>query len=1535
MRRALIGLVAITLGLLLMLHMPPVQQALVSAALSSLRTRQSLDLTWRAVSFNLISRSARIDGLRLGAQGASAPLVTAEQVTVRFPFGLFRGRLDGLDVTLMNGTVTLAREKGRWSTIPAAWTRSTPGRPPRSLPAFAALRLSDIAVVYDDRDARFRTETKGLRVDLLPTGSTPGDLAGNLVPGAVTVVKWEPRGTRLTLRGGRARFSPGGAGVDQLQLDAPEGRIRSDVKFAFKGTDRLALTAHADLKADQLAGWLKELDTARGDLQVDISMPAVAGAPAFSDITFVGPRLVWRDLEFTDIRGSGPLETGAVTLKHIEMGVGGGRVEGEGRLAWTAQGQSQAALRGRDVDAAATLRTLFPRTPAVARFTPGALVSGEFVGSWRGSEAASLDGTADTTWRRRPGGLRPPERYAMAGRMRTRFARRLWTIDLDTQLDDGVGVTGRWTMHASPADFARWPINGSLTLDGSTPGTLATGMNLFDLDSPVNLSQAFGELSGTIALAGTLGAPEATVDAAGSLAWADQPEIESRAQAVITTDAVRLTAFEATSGPARATSTLAIDLNSDTIDGQFEATSVSVESWLRRFDLSAPVTGMVNATGRLSGPLSRILIDADVTGGPVVVAGQSFDRVTGHVQYDRLGARSTGVTLGRGEGTVTGDLTWARDGDHLDGTFQMTSVAFDTKVPGVIDVEGTSAGVLRAIVGGRATLGGTVLQPRIDLTLSTPDVTLDTRRFGPLQIEARTEDAAVTRISATAADLGATLAGTVDLEGGRAFNLTARIDTADSPLAVDTRGVALELGAMTLDAQATGHLTERTLDTLDLTVQRLEGAVVGIDRTSTVTTVALQDPTHAATLTPLLPFAIQAGSRLRYRPDLLTFENAVLTTGDTRVSANGIFGTPDDTLRIAGTGRLEDLRALLLALAPPAVSDLVFEGPLRVAATASGTFARPIIKGSLDLDGARLGDGIRPPFESVWVRVGLEGEQIRLDLVEGRWQGAHLALSGIVPTWFVRLPGSSRTQARATISGHIDEVTLRVLEPFVPPEALKATTFDSQLTFQFTAAEPDVSSVTGDIVMDKVVLRSRDLGIAQRTPARLHLERGVVTLAPWTLGAPWSTRTMFTLGGTFTLPDADKAASLDIGLDGTVDLRAIGLLFGGYRPAGSASINARVAGPATGPSVDGVARVTDAELLIRDPRLVLADLNGELRFNGDRLTLERVNGTINGGTLALGGSMRQPGRGKPDGALTITTRGMLLEVPRGLRSAIDTDLTFAERPDGRFTLAGTITVAEAAYRESMLVTGGIMSLISPRQDAVVVPDPEGARVNWLVMDLRVRADDSIAIDTTYGKFSVGTNLRVQGTPAQPRVTGTAAIAPGGELYVGGRTYQIESGVVDFRNPAVLRPDIRFNARTSVAGYDITLDIQTRSGVTETSLQSDPPLPEEDIASLLLSGQRGGGGDAAEAVTEQLAAALSGEIVGAVGRAIGFDSVRVEQGNPGDVLFDTSLISSDTTPAQRLTFSKRVFPDLEVLVSQSLRESGDVTWVLSWQPLRGV
>ena len=86
---------------------------------------------------------------------------------------------------------------------------------------------------------------------------------------------------------------------------------------------------------------------------------------------------------------------------------------------------------------------------------------------------------------------------------------------------------------------------------------------------------------------------------------------------------------------------------------------------------------------------------------------------------------------------------------------------------------------------------------------------------------------------------------------------------------------------------------------------------------------------------------------------------------------------------------------------------------------------------------------------------------------------------------------------------------------------------------------------------------------------------------------PWSTRTMFTLDGSVTLPTALRAAMVDLGVKGTMDLRALGLLAGGFRPAGSADVDVRVAGPVREPAVDGTLRVRDTEVLIREPRLLI------------------------------------------------------------------------------------------------------------------------------------------------------------------------------------------------------------------------------------------------------------------------------------------------------------------------------------------------------------
>jgi hypothetical protein len=157
LRRLIAALALAVVAFLLVLHLPFVQRALIDLGIARLSGPVGARITYRDVSFNLLSGRIALDGFSLGVDGAPV-LVAADHVVVRFPWEALRGRLDGLDVTLDFAKVTLVQQGGKWTTIPARWLQpsATPGAP-RPLPAFAAIRLHNVSVRYeDDRRALHR-----------------------------------------------------------------------------------------------------------------------------------------------------------------------------------------------------------------------------------------------------------------------------------------------------------------------------------------------------------------------------------------------------------------------------------------------------------------------------------------------------------------------------------------------------------------------------------------------------------------------------------------------------------------------------------------------------------------------------------------------------------------------------------------------------------------------------------------------------------------------------------------------------------------------------------------------------------------------------------------------------------------------------------------------------------------------------------------------------------------------------------------------------------------------------------------------------------------------------------------------------------------------------------------------------------------------------------------------------------------------------------------------------------------------------------
>ena len=279
-------------------------------------------------------------------------------------------------------------------------------------------------------------------------------------------------------------------------------------------------------------------------------------------------------------------------------------------------------------------------------------------------------------------------------------------------------------------------------------------------------------------------------------------------------------------------------------------------------------------------------------------------------------------------------------------------------------------------------------------------------------------------------------------------------------------------------------------------------------------------------------------------------------------------------------------------------------------------------------------------------------------------------------------------------------MTIKVLAPFVDAEELQATDFNLNAQYTITATEPTLDALAADVRVTEATLKSRELGVAQQAPGHITLRNRVVTLDPWTIVAPSSTSTRVTLNAIGS-PDRRADARRKGGRQPRPACARAGVRhlssFGHGRHQGRDHRAAR------SPDIGGTATVRDGQLIVRNPRLVFDGVQGTIRFTSDQIALEDVHGTVNGGSLEAGGSMKRPGQGQPTGALTATIRSALFDVPRGFRSMVDADLRLTGRPqDTRFTLGGTVTIVEAAYRQSLIVTGGLLSLFQSKD--TVVPD---------------------------------------------------------------------------------------------------------------------------------------------------------------------------------------------------------------------------------------
>ena len=170
--------------------------------------------------------------------------------------------------------------------------------------------------------------------------------------------------------------------------------------------------------------------------------------------------------------------------------------------------------------------------------------------------------------------------------------------------------------------------------------------------------------------------------------------------------------------------------------------------------------------------------------------------------------------------------------------------------------------------------------------------------------------------------------------------------------------------------------------------------------------------------------------------------------------------------------------------------------------------------------------------------------------------------------------------------------------------------------------------------------------------------------------------------------------------------------------------------------------------------------------------------------------------------------------------------------------SGLVTVQNAVWTTRFDTGGNLFDFGGGAGSGtpIVAAAPADSNMPPVRLDVRVIAPGTLRIENNDANIVSSADLTFRGTYERPIVFGSAEISRG-EFIFEGRRYVVTRGRLDFTNPVRIEPTFDIAAETQVRvpqqTYRITLSASGTMERLRPVFSSDPPLPQVDVASLLL------------------------------------------------------------------------------------------------------
>ncbi len=260
-----------------------------------------------------------------------------------------------------------------------------------------------------------------------------------------------------------------------------------------------------------------------------------------------------------------------------------------------------------------------------------------------------------------------------------------------------------------------------------------------------------------------------------------------------------------------------------------------------------------------------------------------------------------------------------------------------------------------------------------------------------------------------------------------------------------------------------------------------------------------------------------------------------------------------------------------------------------------------------------------------------------------------------------------------------------------------------------------------------------------------------------------------------------------------------------------------------------VARFTNATLP------ALTNFSARLSFAQNALSLERFGGDLAGGPFTVSGRVTFPKLTEPTLDLQLKANSVLVARNDTLTARADADITVK----GRFataTVSGNVAMTNSHILKNIdLIPIGLPGRPAPEPPSerpqISFPDPPLR--DWK-FDVAIKTKDPVLIRGNLATGAAIADIKLTGTGLRPELQGTVRLE-NVEATLPFSRLEVSQGFLYFDPGDSMNPRLELRGTSVIRDYTVRVYVYGTMLAPEAIFTSEPPLPQEEIISLIATG----------------------------------------------------------------------------------------------------